>query len=181
MEDKRGTKRSCSPSAEESLSPNDTKTPPSVPSRCPPPPGSQSEISSYRPCLPVFELGGGGFGKAPVTDPPSSSDEEDPITAISHDFEFTQRLIGELNRAVLGPPGDDKIIVLNDSDEEEMREEKTTDTKTVAVSATVNPASTASASTDDAPTCVKNDNGDDHGPNQEVGGDNCSGDDVDEP
>jgi hypothetical protein len=48
----------------------------------------------------------------------SSLDEEDLIAATSHDFEFAQRLFGELNRAVLGPPGDGKVIVFDDSNEE---------------------------------------------------------------
>jgi hypothetical protein len=90
-----------------------------------------------------------------VIDLSSSSDEEDLITDISHDFEFAQRLYGELNRAVLGPLGDDKIIILSDSDEEEVRKENTTDTKDVATSAAVNPASTASTDTDDAPIGAK--------------------------
>jgi hypothetical protein len=62
---------------------------------------------------------------------------------------------GELNRAVLGPPGDDKIIILSDSDEEEVREEKTIGTEDVAASATVNPTSTASTTVDDAPVGEK--------------------------
>jgi hypothetical protein len=53
----------------------------------------------------------------------SSSDEEDLIAATSHDFELAQRLFGELNHAVLGPPDDGKIIVLSDSNEEEVHEE----------------------------------------------------------
>jgi hypothetical protein len=48
----------------------------------------------------------------------SSSDEEDFIADTARDFEFAQRLYGELNRGFLGPPGDDKIIILIDSDEE---------------------------------------------------------------
>jgi hypothetical protein len=48
----------------------------------------------------------------------SSLDEEDLIAATSHDFEFTQRLFGELNRTILGPPGDGKVIIIDDSDEE---------------------------------------------------------------
>jgi hypothetical protein len=51
-----------------------------------------------------------------VIDLSSSSDEEDLITTTSHDFEFTQRLFGELNRTVLGPPGDGKIIILSNFD-----------------------------------------------------------------
>jgi hypothetical protein len=105
--------------------------------------------------------------KASVIDLSSSSDEEDLITATSCDFEFTQRLFGELNRAVLGPSGDGNIIILSNSDEEEMREEKTTSTKDATVSTAVNPASTAFTDADDAPTGAKNDNGDDQGPDQE--------------
>jgi hypothetical protein len=90
----------------------------------------------------------------------SSSDEEDLIPATSHDFEFAQRLFGELNHVVLGLLGDGKIIILSDSDEEEVRE-KTSNTEDATASATVNPASTTSADADDAPTWVKNDNSDD--------------------
>jgi hypothetical protein len=102
----------------------------------------------------------GGSGKAPIIDLSSSSDEEDLIAATSHDFEFAQRLFGELNRVVLGPPGDNKIIVISDSDEEEAHEKKTTDTKDVAASATVNLTSNASADADDALAGAKNDNSD---------------------
>jgi hypothetical protein len=101
-----------------------------------------------------------------VIDLSSSLDEEDLITATSHNFKFEQRLFGELNRAVLRPSDDGKIIILSDSDEEEVRE-KTTGTEDAAASAVVNPASTAftSASADDAPAGAKNDNSDDQDPN----------------
>jgi hypothetical protein len=122
---------------------------------------------------------GGASGKAPVIDLSSSSDEKNLIAASSHNFEFTQRLFGELNHAVLGSPSDGKIIVLNDSDKEEVREEKTTGTKDVVASTAVNPASTASI--DDAHAGAKNDNSDDHGPDQEAGGDDDRGDDAGEP
>jgi hypothetical protein len=79
----------------------------------------------------------------------------------------------------MGPPGDGKIIILSDSDEEEVREEKTTDTKDVAASIAVNPASTADA--DDASAGAKNDNSDDQGPDQEAGSGNDSGGDAGEP
>jgi hypothetical protein len=80
------------------------------------------------------------------------------------DEEFTKKLFGDLNRDILGPPNNDKIIILSDYDEEkeEVREEKTIGTETVATSAAVNLASTASA--DDAPTGVKNNNSDDRTP-----------------
>jgi hypothetical protein len=116
-----------------------------------------------------------------VIDLSSYSDEEDLIAATSHDFEFTQRLFGELNCVVLGLPDDIKIIILSDSDEEEMCEEKTTSTEDVAASATVNPASTASVDTDDGPMGTKNDNSDDQAPDQEAGDDNDSGSDAGEP
>jgi hypothetical protein len=82
MEDKRGTKRSRFLSMEGSPSPGDAKTHPSAPSGSPPPPGSQSEISSCRPCSPVFEQGRPSK-KASMIDLSSSSDEEDFIAATS--------------------------------------------------------------------------------------------------
>jgi hypothetical protein len=116
-----------------------------------------------------------------VIDLSSSSDEEDLIVATSRDFEFAQRLFGELNRAVLGPPSDGNIVIHSDSDEEEVCEEKTTSTEDVAASAAVNPASTTSADVNDAPMGAKNDNSDDQAPDQEAGGDNGSGGDASKP
>jgi hypothetical protein len=78
-----------------------------------------------------------------VIDLSSFSDEEDLIAATSHEFEFAQRLFGELNHVVLGPPSDDKIIVLSDSNEEEVREEKSTGIEDAVVSTAVKLASTA--------------------------------------
>jgi hypothetical protein len=110
----------------------------------------------------VFEQGGGAPGRLWWSiNLSSSSDEENLITATSRDFEFAQRLFGELNRAVLGPPDDGKIIVPSDSDEDEVHEEKITGAEDVSASAAVNPASTASADADDAHVRVKNDNSDD--------------------
>jgi hypothetical protein len=57
------------------------------------------------------------------------SDERDLIADVSWDEVFVRRLFGDLNRDVLGPPDDGKIIILSDSDkEEEVREEKVADT-----------------------------------------------------
>jgi hypothetical protein len=113
-----------------------------------------------------------------VVDPSSSSNEGDLIVDVSWDEEFTKRLFGDLNCNVLVPPGDNKIIILSDSDEEEeeVRGEKTTGTENAATSAAVNPALTAS--TDDAPTGMKNDNSDNRTPDQEADGSNGNGDDV---
>jgi hypothetical protein len=74
MGDKRGTKRSRSPSAEGSLSPSDAKTPPAL-SRSPPPPRLPSEVSSHRPHSSVFEQAGPSR-QIPMVDLSSSSDFE---------------------------------------------------------------------------------------------------------
>jgi hypothetical protein len=111
----------------------------------------------------------------------SSTDEEDLITDTSHDFEFTQRLYGKLNRVVLGPSDDDKIIILSNTNEEEVREEKTTSIEDAAASAAVNPASIASTDINDAPVEAKNENNDDQTLDHEAGGYNGSGGDTSEP
>jgi hypothetical protein len=77
----------------------------------------------------------------------SPQGEENPIHDTARDFEFTQRLFGELNRALLGPPVNDKVIILGDSDEkeEEAHEEKSVDAEDATASTAINPVSTASA------------------------------------
>jgi hypothetical protein len=126
--------------------PSDAKTALPAPSRTPSPPGSPSEVSSHRPLSPVSDQRSHS-GKAPVIDPSSSSNQEDLFADTSRDFEFTQRLYGKLNRNLLGLPGDGKIIILSDSDDEkeEARKEKSTGAKDVVASAIVNLASTNSA------------------------------------
>jgi hypothetical protein len=142
MEDKRITKRSRSLSMEGSSSLSSGSTPPSVPPGSSLPPGSPSEISSHRPCSPVFEQVG-PFEKVPVVDLSSSSDVEGPILDTSWDEEFARRLFGDLNHGVLEPPGDGKVIILSDSDkEEEVCEEYAVDAEAMR-----SPAPTAS--TDD--------------------------------
>jgi hypothetical protein len=130
--------------------------PPLTPSGSPPPLGSPSEISSRCPCSPVFEQGGSSE-MVHVVDLSSSLNEEGLIPDILWDEEFAKKLFGDLNHDILGPPGDSKIIILSDSDEdqEEVCQEHTTDTEIVATSAIVNPASTAPTDADDAPTGVK--------------------------
>jgi hypothetical protein len=100
----------------------------------------------------VFEQGGPSE-KVLVLDLSSSSDEEGLIPDILWDNKFTKKLFGDINRDVLGPPGNCKIIILSDYDEEEgeVREKNTIGTKTAATFAAVNPASTASTDADDAP------------------------------
>jgi hypothetical protein len=167
MEDKRGTKRSCSPSKEGSSSSSGSLTPLSALSGSPPPPGSSSEISSRRPCLPVFEQGGPSE-KVPVVDLSSSSDEEGLIHDTSRDEEFARKLFGDLNDNILLPPGDGNIIILSDSDEEEeVHEEDVIDTEVAPSSAARSPVPTASI--DDVDDTDKG-----RSPDRAIGGDEAS-------
>jgi hypothetical protein len=99
-----------------------------------------------------------------VIDLSLSSDEENFIADTSRDTEFARKLFGDLNRDILEPPGDDKVIILDDSDEEkDAPDEKMTGTKLAATYVAVNPVPTASTVADDTPEGVKNDNSDDQG------------------
>jgi hypothetical protein len=79
---------------------------------------------------------------------------EESIHDTTHDFEFTQHLFCELNRDLLGPPDDGKVIILSDSDEEkeEVHEEKSVSIEDAATFATVNLVSTTSADNIGTPT-----------------------------
>jgi hypothetical protein len=182
MEDKRGTKRTHSPSRQGSSSPSGGSTPLLVLSGSPSPPGYPSETSSHHPHSPVFEQGGPSK-KVPVVDLSSSSNEEGLIPDTSQDMEFVKKLSGDLNLDVLGPPGDGKMIILSDcnEEEEEVREEKTTDAKAAPSSAARSSISTASVGADDAPVGVQDDNSDDCTPDREADGGNGSRDDASVP
>jgi hypothetical protein len=159
MEDKRGTNRERSPSAEGSPLPDDTETPPPVPSGSPPSLGSPLVVSSRCPCSLVFEQGNAS-GKTPILGPSSF------IVDTSRDEEIVRKLFGDLNRDILGLAGDGKIIVLDDSDDDDEAQEE----KTVDIESTVAPAFT-----DDAPTEARIDNSDDQMPDQEADGDDNNG------
>jgi hypothetical protein len=148
----------------------------------PSPPGYPLETSSRHPRSLVFEQGGPSE-KVPVVDLSSSSNEEGLIPDTSQDVEFVKKLSGDLNLDVLGPPGDGKMIILSDSneEEEEVREEKTTDAKAAPSSAARSSISTASISADDAPVGVQDDNSDDCTPDREADGGNGSSDDASVP
>jgi hypothetical protein len=181
MEDQRGIKCERSPSPEGSPSPSDAKTLSPAPFGSPPPPGYVSEISSHRPCSPMFEQGGSS-GKAPMIDLFLSSNEENFFTNTSCDAEFIKKLFADLNRGILGLPSDGKVIILDDSNEEkEASDEKMVGTELTATSVAVTPASTASAVADDAPVWAKNDNSDDQGLDQEASGGNGNGSGADAP
>jgi hypothetical protein len=87
----------------------------------------------------VFEQGDPS-GKAIVVDLSSSLDKKNLIPDTSRDIEFAQCLYGELNCALLGLPGDAKIIIHNDSnEEEEAHEETVVDAKAAPSTAAVKP------------------------------------------
>jgi hypothetical protein len=175
MKDKRGIKRECSPSTEGSPLPNDVKTPSPTPSGSPPPSGSPSEVSSRRPCSSVFEQGNASR-KTLMIDPSSF------IVDTSRDAELVRKLFGDLNRNILGLPGDGKIIILDDSDDDaEAQEEKTAGIESTSAPAPVDPALHAPTSADDAPTGAKISNSDDQGPDQEADGGDGSGRSTGQP
>jgi hypothetical protein len=70
--------------------------------------------------------------------------EEDSVADTSRDEEFARKLFGDLNRNILGPPGDSKIIIISDSDDEDETHED------AAVNAEAAPPSTANFA--DSPT-----------------------------
>jgi hypothetical protein len=74
----------------------------------------------------------------------SSSDGEDSVADTSRDKELARQLFGDLNRDILGSPGDGKIIVLSDSDDEDETHED------AAVNAEAAPPSAANST--DSPT-----------------------------
>jgi hypothetical protein len=154
MEDKKGIKRECSASIEESPLPDDAKTLIPVPSGYPPPPRSPLDVSSCRRSSSVFEQGGTS-GVTPVSIPSSL------VVDTSRDEEFTRKLFGDLNRDILGPPSKGKIIIIDDSDSDnEAQEEGTTSIDPTAV-----PASAV-----EAPAGTSVTNSDDQGSEQEVNG-----------
>jgi hypothetical protein len=165
MEDKRGIKRECSPSAEGSPLPDDAKTPPLVPFGSPPPPGSPSEVSSCHPCSPMFEQGNASR-KTPMINSSSF------IVDTSRDEELSRKLFDDLNHDILGPLGDGKIIILDDSDDDGEAQEE----KTIGIESMVAPASA-----DDAPVGAKIGNSDDQGPDQEADGGDDSGHSAGDP
>jgi hypothetical protein len=96
----------------------------------------------------VFEQGN-ATEKTPMIDHSSF------IVDTSHDEELARKLFGDLNHDILGSPGDGKIIVLDDSDDDGEAQEE----KTISIESTSTPASA-----DDAPVGAKISNSDDQGP-----------------
>jgi hypothetical protein len=92
---------------------------------------------------------GNASRKIPMLEPSSF------IVDTSCDEEITRKLFSDLNRDILGSPGDGKIIILDDSNNDGKAQEETT----AEIESTVAPAST-----DDAPVEARIDNSDDEGP-----------------
>jgi hypothetical protein len=161
MEDKKNLKRPRSPSDEGSSSPNKDSTPPPSRSGSPPPTQSPPATSSRRPCLPLCEQGGPSE-PVPVVDLASSSSEEDSVADTSRDEELARKLFSDLNRDILWLPGDGKIIVLSDSDDEDETHEgvvvNTEATPPSAANSVDSPTSAPDA--DDTPDGVPDDNAD---------------------
>jgi hypothetical protein len=94
------------------------------------------------------------------------------IADTSRDEKINIKLFGDLNHDILEPPGDGRIIILDDSDDDgEAQEETTAEIE----------SSVASASTNDAPVEVRIDNSDDQGPNQDADGDDNNGHSAGDP
>jgi hypothetical protein len=113
----------------------------------------------------VFEQGNAS-GKSPMLDPSSF------IVDTSRDEEIARKLFGDLNRYILGLPGDGKIIIFDDSDDDSEAQEGTT---------TEIESTTAPVSVDDAPVEARIDNSDDQGPNKDVDGRDLHGHSASNP
>jgi hypothetical protein len=86
---------------------------------------------------------GGPFEGIPVVD--LYSKEEDAFPDTSRDEEFAKQVFSDLNHGLIGLLGDDNIIILSDSDEEEeVCEENIADAKAVAPSVVNSPSPTIS-------------------------------------
>jgi hypothetical protein len=161
MEDKKNLKRPRSPSDEGSSSPNKASTPPPSRSGSPLPTQSPPATSSCRLYLPLCEQGGPSE-PVPVVDLTLSSGEEDSIADTSRDEELARKLFGDLNRDILRPPDDGKIIVLSDSNEEdETHEDAAVNAEPAPPSAANSTESPTSApDADETPDGVSDDNAD---------------------
>jgi hypothetical protein len=92
----------------------------------------------------------------------SSLGEEDSVADTSRDEELARKLFDDLNRDILGPPGDGKIIVLSDSDDEDGTHEDATVNAEVAPPSAANSVDspTSAPDVDDTPDGVSDDNAD---------------------
>jgi hypothetical protein len=92
----------------------------------------------------------------------STSGKEDSVADTSWDKELARKLFGDLNRDILGPPGDGKIIILNDSDDEDETHEDTAINAEAAPPSAANSTDspTSAPDADETPDGVSDDNAD---------------------
>jgi hypothetical protein len=89
------------------------------------------------------------------------SDVSSLVVDTSRDEEFARKLFGELNHDILRPPSDGKIIIIDDSDNDDVVQEE----GTIDIDPTAVPASAV-----DAPAGTSVTNSDAQGSKQEVDG-----------
>jgi hypothetical protein len=121
--------------------------------------GSPSNVSLHHRCSAVFEQGSAS-GVTLVSGPSLL------VVDTSRVEEFARKIFGGLNRDILGPPGDGKIIIIDHSDDDDEAQEE----GTAGVDPTVVPASAA-----DAPAGTRVDNSDHQGSEKEADGGDDSG------
>jgi hypothetical protein len=92
----------------------------------------------------------------------SSSGEEDFFADTSRDEELARKLFGDLNHDILRPPGDSKIIVLSDSDDEDEAHEDAAVNVEAAPPSAANSVDTPTSApdADETPDGVQDDNTD---------------------
>jgi hypothetical protein len=97
----------------------------------------------------------------------------------SSDAEFAKRLFDDLNHGLLGPPGDGKVIILSDSDEEEeVCEEDATAAEAEAAAA---PSSTVKSLAPTAFTADADDADKGRSPDRVIGDSSNNGDEAGSP
>jgi hypothetical protein len=89
-----------------------------------------------------------------------SSGEEEPVADTSRDEEIARKLFSDLNRDILGPPGDGKVIVISDSDDEDETHEDAVVNAEAAPPSAANSADspTSASDVDETPDRVSDDN-----------------------
>jgi hypothetical protein len=84
--------------------------------------------------------------------------EEDVVPYASRDEDVTHKLFGDLNCVFLGSPNDGNVIVISDSEEEEVHEDDRVDADVAPFSLRISSApSTSNVVDDDAPDEVQDD------------------------
>jgi hypothetical protein len=91
-----------------------------------------------------------------------SSGEEEPVADTSRDEEIARKLFSDLNRDILGPPDDGKVIVISDSDDEDETHEDAAVNAEAAPPSAANSADSPTSASDinETPDGVSDDNAD---------------------